>query len=152
MARTPSWIGRKTSSQELEQFILGAACVEAPVGSVLVVSERQVGAVELSDEPYDRRVVGVVSGAGGVRPGLELGQVGVLEGDTKVALTGRVYVRCTTENGAVRPGDLLTTASRAGHAMRASDPERAFGSVIGKALSGHAGDEPGLVLVLVNLQ
>ena len=44
---------------------------------------------------------------------------------------------------------------RPGHAMRASDPERAFGSVIGKALGGFSpanGEETGLVLVLVSLQ
>ena len=48
-------------------------------------------------------------------------------------------------------GDLLTSSSRAGHAMRADDPERAFGAVIGKAMTPLA-DGDGLVLVLVNLQ
>ncbi len=126
--------------------------VDAPAGSVLVVSERVPGAVDLSREAYDGRAVGIVSGAGGVRTGLELGQAGVLDGGTKVALTGRVYVRCSTENGVIRAGDLLTTATLAGHAMRATDRDRAFGAVIGKALTGYDGVEPGLVLVLVGLQ
>ena len=90
-------------------------------------------------------------GAGGVRPGLTMGQDGVLDGDTKVALTGRVYVRCSTENGPIRPGDLLTTASLAGAAMRATDVERSFGAVLGKAM-GELSEGEGLVLVLVNLQ
>ena len=74
-----------------------------------------------------------------------------MDGNTPVALMGRVYVRCTTENGAIQIGDKLTTASLAGHAMRATDSELAFGSTIGKALSG-LDEETGLVLVLVSLQ
>ena len=49
------------------------------------------------------------------------------------------------------PGDLLTTAELEGHAMRATDPERCHGAVIGKAMSALDADT-GLVLVLVNLQ
>ena len=45
----------------------------------------------------------------------------------------------------------MTTATLTGHAMHADDPERAFGSVIGKALS-NLDEETGLVLILVSLQ
>jgi hypothetical protein len=96
-------------------------------------------------------VAGVASGAGGIRPGLSLRQTGAAEGGTPVALSGRVYVRCSAENGPVRPGDLLTSADLPGHAMRASDPERAFGSVLGKAMTGLE-EGTGLVLCLVSLQ
>ncbi|HVS20078.1 MAG TPA: FG-GAP-like repeat-containing protein [Planctomycetota bacterium] len=133
----------------VESFDTGGEPCEP--GSVVVIDPSRPGELMLSRASYDRRVAGVVSGAGGVNPGIELVQEGVLEGDTKVALTGRVWVHCSTENGAIEPGDLLTTASLAGHAMRVSEPERAFGAVIGKAMS--ALDEgTGLVLVLVNLQ
>ena len=91
------------------------------------------------------------SGRRNVRPGLELGQRGVLDGNTLVALSGRVYVRCTEENGPIEPGDMLTSSSTPGHAMRATDAERSFGTVIGKALSCRD-RETGLVLVLVGLQ
>jgi len=80
-----------------------------------------------------------------------MGQAGVAAGSTPVALTGRVYVRCSTENGPIAPGDLLTTSSTPGRAMRADDRERCFGAVIGKAMGSLDGDQ-GLVLVLVNLQ
>ena len=75
-------------------------------------------------------------------------------GLTAVALTGRVYVRCNAENGPIEPGDLLTTSSTGGVAMRATDPARAFGAVFGKALSRFSAEdgEEGLVLVLVSLQ
>lgn len=120
-------------------------------GTVVVLDSERAGHVLSSTAAYDRRVAGIVSGAGGVEPGLRLGQDGAYDGETLVAMTGRVYVRCSTENGAIRPGDLLTTADLAGHAMRASDPERAFGSVIGKAMTA-LDEETGLVLVLVSLQ
>jgi hypothetical protein len=117
----------------------------------MVIDPDRPGQLRSSREAYDRRVAGVVSGAGGLAAGLHLGQAGLAEGDTPLAMTGRAYVRCSAENGAIRPGDLLTTASLAGHAMRADDPSRAFGAVLGKAMTSLE-QGTGLVLVLVNLQ
>jgi hypothetical protein len=51
----------------------------------------------------------------------------------------------------VRAGDLLTTAERPGHAMRAVDRARAFGAVLGKALYP-LDTGVGLVPVLITLQ
>lgn len=134
----------------VEGFRAAKGAVPQPGSVVALDPDGDPGVCETT-QPYDPRVVGIVSGAGGVEPGLLLGQRGVLEGEVPVALTGRVYVRCCVENGAVRAGDLLTSSSLAGHAMRASDPARAFGSVIGKAL-GSLEEGTGLVLVLVNLR
>jgi len=120
-------------------------------GTVVVIDDKHAGHLRASRDPYDTKVAGVVSGAGGVAAGIRLGQDGALDGETPVAMTGRVYVKCSTENGAIRPGDLLTTSATRGHAMRASDRERRAGAVIGKAMSALDG-ETGLVLVLVNLQ
>jgi len=39
-----------------------------------------------------------------------------------------------------------------GHAMKASDPTRAHGTVIGKAMTRLEKGKTGMVLVLVNLQ
>lgn len=104
-----------------------------------------------SSEAYDTKVAGVVSGAGGIPYGMALSYDGQFGGDTKVAMTGRVYVKCSTESGPILAGDLLTSASVPGHAMKASDRDRAHGTVIGKAMSS-LDDGTGLVLVLVNLQ
>lgn len=120
-------------------------------GTVVVIDEQNAGGLRASDAPYDRKVAGVVSGAGGVEAGIRLGQEGKLDGETLVAMTGRVYVKCSSENGAIRPGDLLTTSSISGHAMRATDHDLANGAVIGKAMSS-LDARTGLVLVLVNLQ
>jgi hypothetical protein len=133
----------------VESFSVPGATPEP--GTVLVIDAAGAGSLVVSSRAYDRRVAGVVSGAGGVHAGLALGQEGALEGDVHVAIGGRLYVRCTSENGAVAPGDLLTTSSLAGHAMRASEPERAFGAVLGKALTS-LDEGTGLVLVLVGLQ
>ena len=120
-------------------------------GTVLVIDPENPGMLMCAEGTYDKKVAGVVSGAGGVQPGIKLGQSGVLDGDIPVAMTGRVYVKCSAENGSVEPGDLLTTASLAGHAMKATDATRSNGTVIGKAMGSLESGE-GLVLVLVNLQ
>ena len=133
----------------VESFDTGSVVCEP--GSVLAIDPERPGELMLASVPYDSRVAGIVSGAGDVRPGLHMGQLGVASGSTPVALTGRVYVRCSDENGPVRPGDLLTSSSTAGVAMRATDAERAFGAVIGKAMTSLEGAH-GLVLVLVSLQ
>jgi hypothetical protein len=46
---------------------------------------------------------------------------------------------------------MLTTSPRSGFAMKASDPARAFGAVIGKALAGLERGS-GLLPMLVTLQ
>lgn len=120
-------------------------------GTVVVIDEKRTGQLRESDAPYDRKVAGVVSGAGGIEAGIRLGHEGRLSGETPVAMTGRVYVKCSTENGAIRPGDLLTTSATSGHAMRVTDHDLAGGAVIGKAMSS-LDARTGLVLVLVNLQ
>lgn len=120
-------------------------------GTVVSIDPDTPGALMRSTDPYDLKVAGIVSGAGGVNPGMHLGQDGVLDGDTKVAMTGRVYVKASDENGPIRPGDRLTTASLPGHAMKATDSQRSDGTVIGKAMSS-LDEATGLVLVLVNLQ
>lgn len=133
----------------VEGFATRGSAIEP--GTVLVIDAAGTGELVTSSRAYDARVAGIVSGAGGVSPGLRLGQEGVLDGDTQVALTGRVYARCSTENGPIRPGDLLTTANLAGHAMKATDTRRALGAILGKAMTP-LDEETGLVLVLVALQ
>jgi hypothetical protein len=99
----------------------------------------------------DKRVAGVVSGAGGINPGLTFTQEGMLQGGENVELSGRVYALATAANGPIKPWDLLTRLDVAGHAMKATDVARSHGTIIGSAmLSLEKG--AGLVLVPVNLQ
>lgn len=94
----------------------------------------------------------MISGAGGVNPGMLMGQSGTkADGKHPVALTGRVYCLADTANGAIQPGDLLTTSGLPGHAMKVTDPGQAQGAIIGKAMTALDRGQ-GLVLVLVSLQ
>jgi hypothetical protein len=75
----------------------------------------------------------------------------VVDGEYPVALTGRVYVWADASNGAIVPGDLLTTSDIPGHAMKVMDYEQAQGAILGKAMSSLE-TGTGLVLILVSLQ
>ncbi len=120
-------------------------------GSVVVIDEAHPGRLKRSTRAYDKRVAGIVSGANGINPGIALQQDGALEGGQNVALSGRVYVEADTSNGEIEAGDMLTSSDTPGHAMKATDRERAQGAVIGKAMSPLHVKE-GSVLVLVTLQ
>ncbi|MGI9015098.1 MAG: hypothetical protein ACR2GY_12750 [Phycisphaerales bacterium] len=127
--------------------------LEVIPGMVMVIDPQNPGHLMPCTDAYDFKVAGVVSGAGGVNPGMMMGQADTLaDGDHPIALSGRVYVLVDASTGAVTPGDMLTTSSTAGHAMKASDRDRSHGAVIGKAMTALEQGEVGLVLVLVNLQ
>lgn len=115
-------------------------------GTVVIADPDRPGEVRMTDRAYDTRVIGTVSGANGINPGLTLTQEGTaLDGTHPVALDGRVYVKVT---GPVEVGDLLTTSTEPGKAMAVKNRKKAFGAVIGKALESDA-DGDGLVLMLV---
>ena len=118
-------------------------------GDVMILGDS--GSLRLCDTPYDRRVAGVVSGAGGHRPGIILGHDESRPGRVQLALMGRVYCKAIADGGPISVGDLLTTSSVPGHAMRVSEQGRAFGSVLGKAI-GRLERGTGLVEALVALQ
>jgi hypothetical protein len=124
---------------------------EMQPGCVVVIDDQHPGQLKLSDEPYDTRVAGVVSGANGIHPGIQMQQQGVLAGGKNVALTGRVYVQADASYGSIRPGDFLTTSSNPGYAMKVTDHIRAQGAILGKAMTGLSQGQ-GMVLVLVTLQ
>jgi hypothetical protein len=132
-----------------EPFLMDEPGLER--GSVVVIDDEHPGRLKSSTSAYDTRVAGVISGANGINPGISLQQEGEMAGGQDVALSGRVYVRADASTGAIRPGDLLTTSSLRGHAMKASDHVRARGAVIGKAMSS-LDRGTGLVLLLVTLQ
>lgn len=137
-----------------EQFDIAAVDgVQPKPGMVVSIDPANPGKLMLANESYDRKVVGVISGAGGVKAGMVLGQDGTLaDGETPVAMTGRVYVWVDASADAVEPGDMLTTSEMPGVAMEAENFAKAQGSIIGKAMTGLDKGEQGLVLVLISLQ
>ena len=137
-----------TGSDCAERFDL-AEQKELEAGTVVVID--QDGMLCTSSCAYDKRVAGVVAGAGDYRPAIVMGSATSDRIGALVALVGKTYCKVDASSGAIEVGDLLTASSTPGHAMKASDPARAFGAVIGKALRPlRAGI--GLIPILVALQ
>lgn len=136
-----------------EQFDVGEARGTGPApGRVVSIDPSRPGKLIVSAKAYDRTVAGILSGAGGLEPGMMMGQEGSLaNGAYPVALTGRVYCWCDATRGAIQPGDLLTTSATPGHAMKVRDHAKAQGAILGKAMTS-LDEGRGLVLVLVSLQ
>ena len=110
----------------------------------VVCMHREEDSIVLSDESNDRLVLGVVS----TEPGFLLNDNRDVEADGlfPVALCGRVPCKVVDENGSIERGDLLTTSSTPGHAMKAttvaSNGQELHrpGTIIGKALGSHESD------------
>jgi len=121
-------------------------------GMVVSIDPKTPGDLIVSHRAYDRKVAGIISGAGDIDMGLVMGKEDTTDETKKpVALTGRVYCQADTSNGPIEPGDLLTTSETPGHAMKVSDYAKAQGAILGKAMSSLEKGK-GLVLVLVSLQ
>jgi hypothetical protein len=130
-----------------------------------------------SSKPYQTSVLGIVS----TKPHMTMGMELVTDEKTgkpltnprpvaRLALTGRVPVKVTGENGNIVPGDLLTTSSTSGCAMKwslidvnsakdfddlkriLSENEKRRSAVIGKAVDSFSGSGPGKIIVLISLQ
>lgn len=122
-------------------------------GDVVSIDVADPSKVIRTREKFDQKIVGVISSSPAVRINEE-GGVQVSQGDaTKskggypVALTGRVPVKVSTENGDILPGDFLTSSSKSGVAMKATSK----GAVLGKALESYTSSEVGTIKVSVNL-
>jgi hypothetical protein len=86
-----------------------------------------------SREAYDQNILGVVS----TKPAETLDD-GKDYPKAPVALTGRVPVKVSTQNGPIGIGDYLTSSPLPGVAMKSTKP----GRVIGKALEAYATTDP----------
>jgi hypothetical protein len=134
-----------------EKFDINAESLEP--GMIVSIDPKNPGQLTLCASAHDKKVAGIVSGAGGVKPGMLMGQHGsAADGKHPVALSGRVYCWVDADaNGPIEPGDMLTTSATPGHGMKVIDPTRATGAIVGKAMTA-LDKGKGLVLVLVNLQ
>jgi hypothetical protein len=134
-----------------EDFEISSAREVEP-GTVMVIETG--GALQVSESAYDRRVAGVISGGGNFKPGIVLGRQQSLDKSGErvpIALLGRTYCKVDAGSSPIEVGDLLTTSSIPGHAMKAVDPLKAFGAVIGKALQDLR-EGQGLIPILIALQ
>ena len=139
---------RLTNADCAEDFNVSEVALVEP-GTVMVLGEEEI--LLPSYQAYDKRVAGVISGAGNYKPGIVLDKQESQQRRLPVALLGKVFCKVDAQWGAIEVGDLLTTSSTPGHAMRADDPMKAFGSVIGKALRPLK-EGQGLIPILIALQ
>jgi hypothetical protein len=115
-----------------EEFeIAPSALAETHPGMVVVLDEE--GRLVPCARPYDSSVVGILAGAGQYRPGIVLDKRSTLS-RRPVTLVGKTFCWVDAQRDPVRPGDLLTTSAKPGHAMRASNRRRSACAVVGKAL------------------
>jgi hypothetical protein len=132
-----------------EEFTI-AETTDIEPGTVVIITEE--GKLQQSSQTYDKKVAGVVSGGGNYRPGILLGrQKEPPDRRLPIALVGKVFCKVDADPAPIEIGDLLTTSSTPGYAMKACEPLKAFGSVIGKAL-GSLDSGKGMIPILVALQ
>jgi hypothetical protein len=132
-----------------EDFDITLSSVDIEPGTVMVIGE-DARLVE-SYRAYDKRVAGVVSGAGSYKPGIVLGRDTPRTDRVPLALVGKVFCKADATHAPIEVGDLLTTSDTEGHAMKADDSSKAFGTVVGKALAPLR-EGRGLLPILVALQ
>jgi hypothetical protein len=151
---TKFWIdstGAYHGPADFAEALPAAGGAELEAGDVLVASSAEPGRVERSTRAYDGTVIGVYSSEPGFVGHSETGVQGSGLQEIPVAVLGTVPTKATAEAGPIQPGDLLTTSSTPGHAMRCEGLERCFGRVIGKALEPLS-EGSGVIRILVSLQ
>jgi hypothetical protein len=132
---------------------------EVEAGDLVIMDKDNSMKLKKSFSPYDKKVVGIVSGSPAlIFKGSEL-KVFPKPYEFKkgtnppIALAGRVPCKVSLENGPIEEGDLLTSSSIAGHVMKASDLNKSYESVVGKALQpfngGPHGEKTGTIIVMV---
>lgn len=132
------------------------------LGDVLIIGPD--GNLARSDKPNATNLAGVYSARPGFLGDTEIAAHGIESADSAqtqervaVALVGIVPVKVTDENGAINPGDLLTTSSTPGYAMRAKPVVingveiYPTGTILGKALEAWQTGS-GLIQVLITLR
>jgi hypothetical protein len=131
-------------------------------GDVLVIGAD--GKLTLSDKANATNLAGVYSAKPGFLGDTAIAAHGIEVYDSPptqerlaVALLGIVPVKVTDENGPIHPGDLLTTSSTPGHAMKAKAVVingveiYPTGTILGKALESW-GQGSGVIQVLITLR
>ena len=141
--------GFYTGSADVAEWVLVSEQVEP--GDVLELDPNHPGQYRKSRGPCSALVAGIVS----TDPGFILGSPATTEDSglstpykALLALVGIVPVKVIDEGGPIKPGDLLTTSSTLGYAMKWNLSMGERGTFIGKALEAFDGNE-GVIKVLL---
>ena len=122
-------------------------------GDLVVVDPNGVATVKRSNESYQQGLIGIVA----TDPALVIYETNITFGKTAgnnfnplkpyIAIAGRVPTKVSGENGAIAPGDPLTSSPTPGVAMKASRS----GPIVGKALESYSSQGIGKIMVFVNV-
>jgi len=107
-------------------------------------------AITETTSAYQSQTIGIISTNPGVTLNSDATTDGTHPNKYPVALQGRIPVKVSSINGNINAGDLLTTSSIPGVAMKATQA----GQIIGKALDSYSSSDPnavGEIMVFVNI-
>jgi hypothetical protein len=149
---TPCFVAN--SGADIAERIDVSVSEQLEAGDVVEIDPDANGSFRRSRAANSQLVVGVIS----TSPAITMANAddtdgepdGEPDGRPLLALAGRVPVKVVDEGGPIRPGDLLTSSSTAGFAMRCSITAACTGAVIGKAL-GRLEMGRGRIEVFLNL-
>ncbi len=139
------YIHGNVTGYDLAEYISGDGTLEA--GDVVEIDTTRLQGFTKSKSAYNTKVAGIVS----TDPGLNMNRKDDLTNKVPLALSGRVPIKVTTEGGNIVTGDLLTTSSTPGYAMKCGDRSKCFGALVGKALEPYSSQNPGMITALVTL-
>ena len=129
---------------DVAEYFPASECPEP--GTVMVIDPSGGSKLRCSTIAYGTTVAGIVS----TEPGVSLGtEEDGNDGESLIAVAGRVPCKVDATYASIEAGDLLTTSDTPGHAMKATDP--AIGTILGKALEP-LDSGTGVIEVLVTLQ
>lgn len=136
------------SNGDVAEFFNTSGWASIKPGDVVEIDPDEEGSLRLCETANSKLVAGVCS----TDPGIKLGEENHRSTfDIPLALSGTVPCNVTDEGGTITPGDLLTSSSTQGHAMKFDFKKHgATGTIIGKALEKHESGK-GKIKILVFL-
>ena len=130
--QSTAWNGILGGGDYAESVEVSGDRVHYEPGDVLAVSEADSADVAKPSQPYSTLVLGVYSTKPGVLGRRRSGEKH--EREIPMAMVGIVPIKVSAENGPIKKGDLLVTASIPGYAMKGTESSKMVGALIGKAL------------------
>jgi hypothetical protein len=149
--QTTAWNGVLSGGDYAESVNVSGGREEYEPGDVLVIDPTSEGKFLKSSIPYSTAVTGIYSTKPGLVGRRQLSARAHMKEEVPMAMTGIVPTKISTENGPIKPGDLLVTSSKPGYAMKGTDRTQMLGAVIGKAI-GHLDSGVGVIEAVVTLQ
>jgi hypothetical protein len=138
------WVEMDTGADVAELYNVKDASIRS--ADIVSIDPTLTDGVMKSTGKYDTNIIGVIA----TKPGVLLGMNDVpdIGSSRAVALTGRVPVKVTTENGPIHAGDSIAASSLPGIGMKSTQAAR----VVGRALSDWTDADPqkvGTVMMFV---